>query len=113
MSKGDAPFVVRRAHHERIQYVVVIAARRAKARERGDSMRTGDEYEMWEAIRRLIAENRDRCLWFLAPDFQPTNRDSAVRALQYIERYGDKVAYEQARELRLWLQQPSRSNSAD
>ena len=65
----------------------------------------------WEEVTRLIVENRDQCLWFLAPDFQPTNRDSAVRALRYIERYGGKAAFERAKELMVWLQQPSSSNS--
>jgi hypothetical protein len=78
----------------------------------GGSMKAGDQHAIWEEVTRLIVENRDRCLWFLAPDFQPTNRDSAVRALRYIERYGGKVAFERARELRRWLQQPSSSNSA-
>ena len=75
------------------------------------SMQERIRHARWEEVTRLIAENRDQCLWFLAPDFQPTNRDSAVRALRYIERYGGKAAFERARELRIWLQQPSSSNS--
>ena len=78
----------------------------------GESMKERAQHATWEEVTRLIVENRDQCLWFLAPDFQPTNRDSAVRALRYIERYGGKAAFERARELRIWLQQPSSSNSA-
>jgi hypothetical protein len=78
---------------------------------RKSSMQVRIRHARWEEVTRLIAENRDQCLWFLAPDFQPTNRDSAVRALRYIERYGGKAAFERARELRIWLQQPSSSNS--
>ncbi len=71
-----------------------------------------DQRKVWEDVARLVAEHRDRCLWFLAPDFQPTDDQSAIRALRYIERYGDKAAFEQARTLRTWLQQHSSANSA-
>jgi hypothetical protein len=66
---------------------------------------------VWENVTRLVAEHRDRCLWFLAPDFLPTDDESAIRAMRYIERYGDKAAFEQARSLRTWLQQHSSANS--
>ena len=65
-----------------------------------------------EDVTRLVVEHRDRCLWFLAPDFLPTDDESAMRALRYIERYGDKAAFEQARSLRTWLQQDFSANSA-
>ena len=75
-------------------------------------MKVMDQGAKWEEVTRLIVENRDQCLWFLSSDYRPTDPDSAVRALRYIERYGNKAAFERARELRLWLQQPSWSNSA-
>jgi hypothetical protein len=55
-------------------------------------MTTLDRRTVWENVTRLVAEHRDRCLWFLAPDFEPTDDQSAIRALRYIERYGDKAA---------------------
>jgi hypothetical protein len=66
---------------------------------------------VWENVTRLVAEHRDRCLWFLAQDFLPTDDESAMRALRYIERYGSKAAFEQARTLRTWLQQHSSADS--
>jgi hypothetical protein len=75
-------------------------------------MEPQDRSTVWENVTRLVAENRDRCLWFLAPDFLPTDDESAIRALRYIERYGGKAAFEQARSLRTWLQQHSSANSA-
>lgn len=71
-----------------------------------------DRRTVWEDVARLVAEHRDRCLWFLAPDFWPTDDQSAIRALRYIERYGGKAAFEQARTLRTWLQQHSSAKSA-
>lgn len=70
-------------------------------------MMTLNRKTVWEDIARLADENRDRCLWFLAPDFQPTDDESAIRALRYLERYGGKAVCEQARILRTWLQQYS------
>ncbi len=64
-----------------------------------------------EEVSRLVTENREQCLWFLAPDFQPTDAESAVRALEYIERYGSKSAFAQARVLRTWLQRNSSARS--
>jgi len=75
-------------------------------------MKPQERRTVWENVTRLVAEHRDRCLWFLASDFQPTADESVIRALRYIERYGDKAAFEQARSLRTWLQQHSSANSA-
>jgi hypothetical protein len=71
-----------------------------------------DRKAVWEEVTRLVGEHRDRCLWFLAPNFQPTDDESAIRALRYIERYGSKAAFEQARTLRTWLRQHSSAKSA-
>lgn len=75
-------------------------------------MTTLNRKTVWEDITRLVDENRDRCLWFLAPDFLPTDDESAIRALRYMERYGGKAVFEQARTLRTWLQQHSSAKSA-
>ena len=70
-----------------------------------------DRHAVLKEVARLVAEYRDRCLWFLAPTVQPTDDASAVRALRYIERYGGKAAFERARTLRTWLQQHSSVDS--
>jgi len=70
-----------------------------------------DRESVLAEVAQLVTEHRDRCLWFLAPNFQPTDDASAVRALRYIERYGDKAAFERARTLRTWLQQLSNASS--
>ena len=75
-------------------------------------MTTPDRRSVWEDVTQLVAEHRDRCLWFLAPDFQPTDDQSAIRVLRYIERYGSKAAFERARTLRTWLQQHSSARFA-
>ena len=51
----------------------------------------------------LIGRYRLRCLWFLAEDFVPTTHEQAVRVLEYIERYGDREGFVQARRLKQWL----------
>jgi len=71
-----------------------------------------DRSAFQQALSELIAQNRDRCLWFLAADFLPVDPESALRALSYIERYGDMAAFKRARELRACLRQLSSDNSA-
>ena len=56
--------------------------------------------ELVERVRALADSCRDRCLWFLAPDFAPTNRDEALKTLGYIERYGNRQLFIKAKELR-------------
>lgn len=51
----------------------------------------------------LIERYRSRCLWFLAADFVPETPAQAVRVLEYIERYGDREGFVQARRLKQWL----------
>ena len=51
----------------------------------------------------LIERYRLRCLWFLAEDFVPETHEQAVRVLEYIERYGDREGFVQARRLKQWL----------
>ena len=61
------------------------------------------------AVRRLVDEYRDRCLWFLRPDYYPEGLEETLRTLEYIERHGDQRGYRQAAEVRRWL---SRHSSA-
>jgi len=53
----------------------------------------------------LIERYRSRCLWFLAEDFVPGTPEQAMRVLEYIERYGDREGFVQARRLKQWLSQ--------
>jgi hypothetical protein len=62
-----------------------------------------------EDLARLVAEYRDRCLWFLRADFMPETDEEIVRVLDHIERYGDRAAYERAEAIKRWLQPPSRA----
>lgn len=62
-----------------------------------------------EELACLIEEYRDRCLWFLRPDFTPTTTEEILRTLDRIERYGDRAAYERAEAIKRWLQAPSRA----
>jgi hypothetical protein len=59
------------------------------------------------AIDRFVDEYRDQCLWFLRQDFHPGTLDERLRVLDYIERYGDRTAFQRAAEARRWLLQDS------
>ena len=39
-----------------------------------------------DAVRRLVDEYRDSCLWFLRPTYYPEGREETLRILAYIER---------------------------
>jgi len=60
----------------------------------------------------LIERYRSRCLWFLAEDFVPDTPEQAMRVLEYIERYGDRDGFVQARRLKQWLSQSINAASA-
>ena len=64
-----------------------------------------------EEAQRFIEEQRVRCLWFLRQDYRPTTSEQLLRALRYIERYGDREAYVKARQFKLWLSQLSNETS--
>ena len=51
----------------------------------------------------LIEKYRDRCLWFLRPDYYPRTPEETRRVLDFIERYGDMAGYRQAEEIKQWL----------
>ncbi|MBI2945519.1 MAG: hypothetical protein HYY25_15100 [Candidatus Wallbacteria bacterium] len=76
----------------------------------------GDAFESeaaaMEGVRQLVGLYRDACLWFLAPDFMPADREQALRALSYIERYGNRDAFVRAGELRRWFSRTSSESSA-
>lgn len=63
-------------------------------------------------VDQLIEEYRDRCLWFLRLDYRPATREECLRALGYIERYGDLEGYRRAGRLKRWLLRSSSESSA-
>jgi hypothetical protein len=65
-----------------------------------------------DAVDRLVDEYRVRCLWFLRPDFYPSNVDERLQVLTYIERHGDREGFRRARMLQRWLSPPSNAPSA-
>jgi hypothetical protein len=71
------------------------------------------EVEREAAIDRLVDEYRDRCLWFLRPDFYPRTFEERLRVLASIQRrYGDRAAFQRAGEARQGLLQHSSERSA-
>ena len=54
-------------------------------------------------VAKLVAEYRDRCLWFLRDDYMPRTTEDVRRVLDLIERYGDLAGYRRAEEIRAWL----------
>ncbi len=70
------------------------------------------ELNIERAVNELVERYRDQCLWFLRRDYRPTTRQARLRALESIQRYGDRAAFTQAAELREWLSHPSSAGSA-
>lgn len=68
--------------------------------------------DIYEEISRLMDLYRPQCLWFLKTDVTPNDPDSAARILDYIERYGDRSAYEKVQKLKKCLLQNSSAISA-
>jgi len=63
--------------------------------------------EMEEAVVQLVEANRARCLWFASIDYLPATDAERLRALQHVERHGNRQAFVRARELRDWVLQLS------
>ena len=59
--------------------------------------------DVTKSVASLVEEYRDRCLWFLRPDYVPTTREEILHTLDLIERYGDRAVYERAEEIKAWL----------
>lgn len=64
------------------------------------------------ALRQLIDDYRDRCLWFLRCDYYPTTTEDAAKVLDAIQRHGDLSAFRRAAEIRVWLSRHSSETSA-
>jgi hypothetical protein len=69
-------------------------------------------HEIANAVRALVDEYRDQCLWFLRADYYPETPEEILRALDYIERHGDRRGYQRAAEVRRWLSRRSSGSSA-
>lgn len=65
-----------------------------------------------DSVNALVDEYRARCLWFLREDYYPESLADVARVLDYIERHGDKEAFQKAATLRQWLLQNSNVSSA-
>ena len=63
-------------------------------------------------VNELVDEYRSQCLWFLRKDYYPGTTSDALRVLGYIERRGDREAFQKAALLRQWLSQNSNAQSA-
>ena len=57
-------------------------------------------------------EYRERCLWFLRPDYYPESPEEAEQVLHYLELYGDLEAFKRAAWVRPWLLPRSSAASA-
>ncbi|MCU0254235.1 MAG: hypothetical protein MUE47_06810 [Acidobacteria bacterium] len=58
------------------------------------------ESEQFDA---LVRRCRATCLWFVAPDVAPRDREAQFQFLAWIERYGDRDEFVMARKLKAWL----------
>jgi hypothetical protein len=63
------------------------------------------------ALRELVDEYRDRCLWFLRRDYYPATTAEAERVLDAIQRHGDRDGFRRAAQARQWLSRPSNATS--
>lgn len=61
-----------------------------------------------QQVRDLVEEYRERCLWFMRPDYLPSNREEADYVLRHIEQCADRHGFVRARELRAWLSTSSK-----
>ena len=68
--------------------------------------------EAHAALRELVDEYRDRCLWFLRRDYYPATTAEAQRVLEAIQSHGDRSGFRRAARIRQWLSPPSSVASA-
>ena len=68
---------------------------------------TEQPLDMEQEMRHLVDDYRSRCLWFLRPDFYPSNDEERLQTLGHIERYGDRAALQRAGKVRRWLSKTS------
>jgi len=54
-------------------------------------------------VRSLVDEYRQRCLWFVRPDYYPSTPDEILRVLRWIRARGDREAFQRAGKIEEWL----------
>ena len=64
---------------------------------------TVSEIIQTEEVKSVIESYRSMCFWSFPDDFMPKNKRQLLLALDSLERYGDRVAYQKAGEIRQWL----------
>ena len=65
-------------------------------------MTAGDQ-DREGALRALVDEYRDRCLWFLRKGYYPATAAERLRVLDSLQRHGDVSAFRRAGELKRWV----------
>lgn len=70
------------------------------------------DFDPQARFRSLVERHRAQCLWFLREDYLPTGAEEVSRVLAYLERYGDRETFVEARKLNQWLSHVSSGNSA-
>lgn len=68
--------------------------------------------EIDREVRRLTDEYRVRCLWFLRPDFYPSDDAETLRVMRQIELHADRAGFVRAAKVRRWLSPSSSAPSA-
>lgn len=72
----------------------------------------GSRESILGALNQLIDDYRDRCLWFLRPDYYPSSLEEQHRVLDLIVRHGDLEGLRRASEIKTWLSRHSNETSA-
>jgi hypothetical protein len=68
--------------------------------------------QVMPAVRGLVDRYRAQCLWFWRADYYPADRAAVLRALNRIQRYGDRQAFQEAGQVKQWLSRISNAVSA-
>ena len=63
-------------------------------------------------VRSLVDDYRERCLWFVRPDYYPSAPDEVLRVLRWIRARGDREAFLRAGKVEEWLSPTSSGKSA-
>lgn len=63
-------------------------------------------------VRSLVDEYRERCLWFVRPDYYPSTSEEILRVLRWIRARGDREAFQRAGKIEEWLSRTSSEKSA-
>jgi len=70
------------------------------------------ERAVHEEFAHLVAACRTQCLWFLRPDYCPSDPEGMRRVLEHIRRHGDRESFRAASRLMQWLSPDSSGRSA-